>query len=155
MGGLEKFRDKYYSNLDALDVKAETFRNIVTGCIYQIMDNENISKSVLAEKMKISKAAVTTLLSGDRNFTIDKLSEICYHLSCTPQFKIICNRDLEKEHFKARWYLINKSETHYHVKSIKHGIEYDVVHRKASLMHSYSDYINKITEKETIEVAHR
>jgi DNA-binding Xre family transcriptional regulator len=71
-GGLEKFKN-YESNIE---VEQETFRNIITGKIYQLLSRENINKKQLADKLNISKAAVTSMLSGDRNFTIDNLTKI-------------------------------------------------------------------------------
>lgn len=69
---------------NTLPVKKETFRNIVTGEIYRAMNQKNISKSELARRMGKSRSALTHLLSGDRNFTLDKFYEICFYLNQEP-----------------------------------------------------------------------
>ena len=50
------------------------------------MNKEGTTKSKLAKKMKISKAAVSKFLSGDRNFTIDTLAHISFVLGFQPEF---------------------------------------------------------------------
>jgi plasmid maintenance system antidote protein VapI len=80
MGGLEKFKN--YEG--GIDVEQETFRNIITGKIYQLLSRENINKKQLADKLNISKAAVTSMLSGDRNFTVDNLIKITSAIGYTP-----------------------------------------------------------------------
>lgn len=84
MGGLEKFRANEAFHKNDIEIEKETFRNIVTSNIYQIMSYENINKTKLAELAGVSKAAITMTLSGDRNFTIDKLTEISSALGYTP-----------------------------------------------------------------------
>lgn len=84
MGGLEKFRANEAFHKNDIEIEKETFRNIVTSNIYQIMTYENINKTKLAELAGVSKAAITMTLSGDRNFTIDKLTEISSALGYTP-----------------------------------------------------------------------
>ena len=79
MGGINNFKrieDEKYE----LDVEKETQRIILTGKLYSLMDKHNISKAKLSMKMKKSRPAITHLLSGDRNFTIDKLTELAYHI---------------------------------------------------------------------------
>ncbi len=85
MRGLAKFKKQLSKGPVSLDVKKETIRNVVTGSIYQILHQEGKSKSDLAHMMGVSKAAITNLLSGDRNFTIDKLTEISHCLNRTPK----------------------------------------------------------------------
>jgi plasmid maintenance system antidote protein VapI len=80
MGGLEKFKN--YEG--GIDVEQETFRNIITGKIYQLLSRENINKKQLADRLNISKAAVTSMLSGDRNFTVDNLIKITSVIGYTP-----------------------------------------------------------------------
>lgn len=76
MGGLRKFKVNLEKNLNSIDVKKETFRNVITGEIYRIMKAENKNQTDLSMCLGISKAAVSKLLTGDRNFTVDKIVEI-------------------------------------------------------------------------------
>ncbi len=87
MAGLAELRERIKIQADSLEVAKATLRNIVTGQIYSLMDKEETTKSELARKMKISKAAVSKLLSGDRNFTIDTLAHISFVLGFHPEFR--------------------------------------------------------------------
>jgi len=84
MGGLDKFRANEVFHENDIDIQKETFRNIVTSKIYQLMAIENINKKNLADLINVSKSAITTTLSGDRNFTIDKVTEISSALGYIP-----------------------------------------------------------------------
>ena len=87
MAGLAELRERIKIRADSLKVAKATLRNVVTGQIYSLMDKEGTTKSKLARKMKISKAAVSKLLSGDRNFTIDTLAHISFVLGFHPEFR--------------------------------------------------------------------
>ncbi len=87
MAGLAELRDRVKTRTDSLEVAKGTLRNVVTGQIYNLMNKEGTSKSELARKMEISKAAVSKLLSGDRNFTIDTLAHLSFVLGFHPEFR--------------------------------------------------------------------
>ncbi|MBA7553795.1 hypothetical protein ES705_46394 [subsurface metagenome] len=87
MAGLAELRERVKNRADSLEVVKETLRNVVTGQIYNLMNKVGTTKSKLAKKMKISKAAVSKLLSGDRNFTIDTLAHISFVLGFQPEFR--------------------------------------------------------------------
>jgi transcriptional regulator with XRE-family HTH domain len=87
MGGLAELRSRVKIQADSLGVAKATFRNVVTGQIYNQMEKKGTNKSELASRMKISKAAVSRLLSGDRNFTIDTLAHISFVLGLRPEFQ--------------------------------------------------------------------
>ena len=87
MAGLVELRERVRIRADTLAIKKATLRNVVTGQIYDLMEKEGTTKSELARKMKISKAAVSNLLSGDRNFTIDTLAHISFVLGFRPEFR--------------------------------------------------------------------
>ena len=91
MGGLSSFKENLESNINSLEVKKETFRNIITGDVYRLLESENISKTELAKQLHVSKPAVTKLLSGDRNFTIDKIVEISDVLGYYPKIMFMKN----------------------------------------------------------------
>lgn len=84
MSGLDSFKKDLPKYLESLPVKQETIRNVVTGNLYQVMQEEGKTKSDLAGLLGVTKSAITSLLSGDRNFTIDKLTEISHYLNRTP-----------------------------------------------------------------------
>lgn len=81
MSGLAGLREYISKNKNSLEVKKETFRNVITAKIYEQMKQCGKSKADMAKLMGTSKPAVTTLLSGNRNFTIDKLVEIAFALN--------------------------------------------------------------------------
>ena len=110
MGGITRFSRELEDYQNSLVVQRDTFRNVVTGALYGAMHKEGVTKTVLADRLGISKPAVTNLLSGERNLTIDKISEVCFSLDSTPQFKIICNRDILKERMKNVWVYTERSE---------------------------------------------
>lgn len=89
MGGLTKFKEDFNALDNDMDVKKMTFRNVVTGEFYKWMLRNNLKKIDIAEKLGKSKAAVTSLLSGDRNLTLDKLVELSDVIGCKPYFCLI------------------------------------------------------------------
>ncbi|MDH5560973.1 MAG: helix-turn-helix domain-containing protein [Deltaproteobacteria bacterium] len=89
MSALSEFKEVTKSQKDSLEAFQTVFRDIVSGEIYRAMLEGNISKSELAHKMKVSKPAITKLLSGDRNLTINKLTEIAKHLNVEPRFTLV------------------------------------------------------------------
>jgi transcriptional regulator with XRE-family HTH domain len=101
MGGLTKFKQGLAENNKSLEVKKETIRNIVTGNFYQLMKEEGKSKADLARLMNVSKPAITDLLSGDRNFTVDMLTAVSHFLNRVPNISFDKNNDdfFEKKTF--------------------------------------------------------
>ena len=89
MGGLTKFREEFNILNNDMDVKKMTFRNVVTGEFYKWMLRNNFKKTDVAEKLGKSNAAITSLLSGDRNLTLDKLVELSDVIGCEPYFRLI------------------------------------------------------------------
>ncbi len=86
MAGLAALRDRVQSRADSLEVAQETLRNVVTSQIYEMMGKQGTNKAELAKEMRVSRAAVSNLLSGDRNFTIGKLAHVAYVLGFRPEF---------------------------------------------------------------------
>ncbi len=87
MGGIGTYTEDR-THKDNLDVQKRVFRNVVTSLLYEMMEREQVSKAELASRLHISKAAVTNLLSGDRNFTIDTLTAISHALGYIPSFRL-------------------------------------------------------------------
>ena len=97
MGGLAKFKNNFSKHLHSLNVQKEIVKNVVTGNLYRSMNEEGKSKSDLAKLLKVSKPAVTHLLSGERNFTIDKLTEISHHLNRVPKIEFIKKSEMTSD----------------------------------------------------------
>ena len=68
--------------------RAELIQN-VTEDILIAMEDLNISKATLAEKIGKSKSYITQILSGSRNMTLASLSDLCFELNITPSVKIL------------------------------------------------------------------
>ena len=69
---------KWYKNLvdkikDTFEYRFESFILDITEDICRIMKEKKISRSRLAEKLNISKPAVTRMLGGNPNFTLKRL----------------------------------------------------------------------------------
>ncbi|MCD4823967.1 MAG: helix-turn-helix transcriptional regulator [Phycisphaerae bacterium] len=55
----------------------------VTELIWQLMEEQDVSKAELARKMGTSKANMTQMLDGRRNMTIRTISDLLFHLNHT------------------------------------------------------------------------
>lgn len=55
----------------------------VTEQIYAVMDEEGISQQELAERLDVSKSAVSQMLSGDQNISIKRLVKVALALGMT------------------------------------------------------------------------
>jgi len=139
MKGLRGFHDSLNKSDRSLEIQQDTFRNIVTGQIYMAMESESVSKKDLAGRLGVSKPAVTSMLSGYRNLTIDKISEISFHLNHTPQFSLISNRDMYKEQLKTLWVYIEKSESHMQIYDVSGKKKVDYHKKRARMFASFVD----------------
>ncbi len=72
-----------------LQTQQEVVRGLITAKIYALLQQANLSKTELAQRMGISKPAISGLMSGNRNFTIDKLTEIAYLFNLTPKIDFV------------------------------------------------------------------
>ena len=94
MGGLAKFKADVSKFENDLDVKKMTFRNIVTGEFSKWLNKNDFKQIDIASKMGVSKPAISSLLSGDRNLTLDKIVELADAINCKPYFCLIrCNEN--------------------------------------------------------------
>ncbi|MCQ2215442.1 MAG: helix-turn-helix transcriptional regulator [Bacteroidales bacterium] len=64
------------SEVDELSQRKSDNRMLLAHKIYVAMKNMNLTQKKLAEKMSKSESEVSDWLSGDRNFTIELLTEI-------------------------------------------------------------------------------
>lgn len=107
----------------SLKVQQQVIRGLVTGKIYDFMEKEGVTKATLSKKLGISKPAVTTLLSGDRNFTVDKLTEIAYYMDRTPKIDFVLLSDRQETQMIA---LPSASEIHFRSQSSSVSAPFDL-----------------------------
>ena len=74
---IAKLKEYFPPDAPDLEIEQQTFRDQVTGYLHQILESSN-------QNMGVTPAAVTKLLSGDRNFSLDKLTEIAFRLGYVP-----------------------------------------------------------------------
>ena len=89
MGGLAKFKENASTFENNLDVKQMVFRNIVTGEFSKWMNKKGIKQIDIANKLKVSKPAISSLLSGERNLTLDKIVQLADSINCKPFFCLV------------------------------------------------------------------
>lgn len=58
----------------------------VLDLIHQKMNEAEVTKSELANRLGTSKANISTILGGSRNLTLRTLSNICFALNISPKF---------------------------------------------------------------------
>ena len=88
MALFEKLK-KNLAEKPTLDVQQEVVRGLVTSKLYSLLQEAGLSKADLAGKLNVSKAAVTGWLSGNRNFTVDTLTQIAYVCDRTPKIEFV------------------------------------------------------------------
>lgn len=82
------FRDLLDEARNTLEFKLESLEIILTERILEIMEQKNISRSELAEKLNVSRAAVTKLLRNGSNLTLKRLIGIAFALESEIEIKI-------------------------------------------------------------------
>lgn len=104
----------------------------VTEDILIFMEDLDISKKQLAEKLNKDKSFVTQVLSGTRNMTLKTLSDICYELSLPLEIKLGKNKDIS-------YYtdLTNNSDCDFDVKSL---VKKDNYQEKVIRISEHPDY---------------
>ncbi len=76
MKSLERFVQRAEELKTDQNFKNLVLRDTVAFRILEIMEQKNISKSELADGLGTSKANITQMLNGGRNFTLDTLNQI-------------------------------------------------------------------------------
>lgn len=65
------------------------------------MNEHNMNRKQFAEYLGVSKGYVSQLLSGDYNFSIEKLAELAAKIDCAPKIELIPFDTLvERDNFK-------------------------------------------------------
>jgi plasmid maintenance system antidote protein VapI len=72
-----------------LSVQQAVVRGLVTARIYEMLDNNGKTKADLARILKTSRAAITSMLGGDRNLTLNTITEIAWHFGKAPRMEFI------------------------------------------------------------------
>jgi transcriptional regulator with XRE-family HTH domain len=72
-----------------LDVQQQVVRGLITAKLYALMQEAGLSKAALAGRLDVSKAAVTGWLNGNRNFTVDTLTQIAFACDKTPKIEFV------------------------------------------------------------------
>lgn len=82
------FKDMLEEARDTLEFRLETIEIALTERILEIMEQKNISRSELAEKLNVSRAAVTKLLRNGSNMTLKRLIGIACALESEVEVRI-------------------------------------------------------------------
>lgn len=82
------FKDVYENARDGFDFKLAGLELDVTENILEIMERQKISRSELAGKLGVSKAAVSKLLNNGSNMTLRTLLKITDALDCDVGIKM-------------------------------------------------------------------
>lgn len=69
------------STIDPIEQEKVNNRMLIAAKIGEALKNNNMSQKVFAKKMGRTQSEISSWLSGDRNFTIDTLTEIGKMLS--------------------------------------------------------------------------
>lgn len=86
---MNRLREALVASQNDLEVQKETLRTVITANIQEAMRDDGITREELADRMGRSKAYVTSMLSGDRNFTIDALATVAHHLDRDLHFTLM------------------------------------------------------------------
>ena len=82
------FSDMQDQYRDDPEYEAEGFRIEIYEAIIRRMEELNLSRADLAERLKCSKAYVTTLFRQTKNISLNKLVEIAMALDCKIEFQL-------------------------------------------------------------------
>jgi len=82
------FKDMLDQARDTQEFRLEALEIVLTERILEIMELKNISRSELAEKLNVSRAAVTKLLRDGSNITLKRLIGIACALESEIEIKI-------------------------------------------------------------------
>jgi transcriptional regulator with XRE-family HTH domain len=96
----KKLADKYKNDPEYL---LEGLMIDVTEQIVREMENNNISRTQLAQKLGCSNAYITKLLSGTGNLTLKKLLEISAALDCTLDLAFVPKKQIEKQSRRTKF----------------------------------------------------
>ena len=92
--------DNLRSILDARSVEFEAERLILEASelILETMEQNGVTHSDLARKIRKTKGHVSQLLDGERNMTLRTLAEIAYVLGCRVELSLLTMRATNEGH---------------------------------------------------------
>lgn len=100
---------------ERLELEAELLHLKFVGVIEELMEQENITKAELAERLSTSKSYITQLFTGDKLFNIKMLVKLQRALN----FNFKVDADRKKPFFKV--VECNKFRKHFGLDQIKQG----------------------------------
>ncbi len=101
----------------ALEAVKGDFIMDVTESICEILENEEIDRKDLANKMNKTKGYISQLLNGDRNMTLATLAEILYSLNYKPVIKF--ENQNKNTVYKGKVESNDPPLTNYHLRRVK------------------------------------
>ncbi len=87
------FKNKLNKFQDSFNFQLETLILDVTEKICESMERKKINKTDLAEKLNVSKPAVTKILNGSSNFTLKTLLSLANALDCKLKISFIPKKE--------------------------------------------------------------
>ena len=75
------------SNIDEIALKKTSNRMMVAAKISNALKNKGISQKEFAKMLRKSESEISSWLSGDRNFTIDTLTEVSEALDIIARYR--------------------------------------------------------------------
>ena len=82
------FEKEYEKVKNTLDFKLADLEIELTEKILQIMENKNINRTELADRLNVSKAYISKLLNNGSNMTLKRILTIADALDCDVNIKI-------------------------------------------------------------------
>lgn len=97
-------RGMFYSK-DHIPTREEEMANAREELIFNltedlllIMEDNGVSKALLAEHLGKTRAHCTQLLSGARNMTLNTFSDVCFMLKVKPEIKLTSQKKWHETH---------------------------------------------------------
>ncbi|MCG8569636.1 MAG: helix-turn-helix domain-containing protein [Spirochaetes bacterium] len=88
MGGIANLSKVTINNRYSIDFEKKLFREEITSQIYKILKKENITVKEISKFMDVSEQEITDFISGNIDYSIDKLVELCFQLGYSPKISI-------------------------------------------------------------------
>lgn len=86
---IDRFIEIAKNSSTDMEIQRYVMRNMVTAEILNSMENLDISKTELASRLNFTKGHISRILSGDRNMTLDTISDIALALGVRFSFSTV------------------------------------------------------------------
>ena len=100
----DSFEDLFEQAEKRLDYKVECAKNDFTETVVRRMEETEVTRSELAERLGKQKPQITKLLRGNNNFTIETMVEIANALGCNYR------SHLEPKECEAMWLNVTREK---------------------------------------------